>query len=72
MFIFEIESVSRGDTEEGGNRGSKVISMLIAVSLMWGSKSQTARSQPELKLDAQLTEPPRHPDLILNLGSSAM
>ena len=36
-------------------------SALSAQSLTWGSNPQTARSWPELKSDAQLTEPPRRP-----------
>ena len=36
-------------------------SELSAQSLMQGSNSWTARSGPELKSDAELTEPPRHP-----------
>ena len=32
-----------------------------AQSLTWGPNPQTTRSWPEPKLDAQLTEPPRHP-----------
>ena len=38
-------------------------SELSAWSPMRGSNSQTRRSWPELKSDAQLTEPPRHPCL---------
>ena len=34
---------------------------LSAQSPMWGLNSQTARSWPESKLDAQQTELPRHP-----------
>ena len=37
-------------------------SELSAQSLMRGSNPQTARSSPELKSDAQPTEPPRHPE----------
>ena len=40
-------------------------SELSAQSPMQGSNSRTARSWPEPKSDAQLTEPPRHPELIL-------
>ena len=38
-------------------------SELSAQSLTRGSNPQTARSRPEPKSDAQLTEPPRHPCL---------
>ena len=34
---------------------------LLAQSLTWCSNSQTLKSWPELKLDTQLTEPPRCP-----------
>ena len=34
-----------------------------AQSSIWGSNSQTVRSWPEPKLDAQLTEPPRRPSI---------
>ena len=37
-------------------------SELSAQSPTWGSNPQTARSCPEPKSDAQLTEPPRRPD----------
>ena len=37
-------------------------SELSAQSPMWGSNSQTPRSWPELKSDAQPTEPPRRPN----------
>ena len=37
-------------------------SELSAQSPMRGLNSQTLRSGPEPKSDAQLTEPPRHPD----------
>ena len=47
--------------EKEEDRGSKVGSMLTAVSSMWGSNSQTTRSQREQKLEAQLTEQPRSP-----------
>ena len=46
-----------GDTESETAPGSE----LSAQSLTWGSNSQTARSCPEPKSDAQPTEPPRRP-----------
>ena len=57
------------DRESGegqrGDKGSEVGSVLTAVSWTWGSNSQTMRSRPESKLDAQLTEPPRCLILVL-------
>ena len=47
--------------ERDGDRGSEVGPALTAKSLMQGSNSKTRRLQPELKSDAQLTEPPRCP-----------
>ena len=46
---------------ERGNRGSKMGSVLTAENLTWGLNSRAVRSQPELKSDAQPTEPPWHP-----------
>ena len=46
-------------------------SALTAVSPMQGSNSGTMSSWPELKSDAQLTKPPRHPKhLTLDFGLS--
>ena len=42
-------------------------SKLSAQSLPWGLNPQTAGSWPELKSDAQLTEPPRCPSKALNV-----
>ena len=65
LFIYlfwERERVQAGGrAEREGDRGSKESFMLTALSLMWASNSQTLRSLPELKSDAQLTEPPRCP-----------
>ena len=61
MFIFERESVSGEGAERVRERetGSEVDSVLTAESPMQGWKPQMRRLSPELKLDAQLTEPPR-------------
>ena len=63
MFIYcgQRQSMSRGGAERQGDTESKAGSKLSAQSPTWGSNSQTARSWPEPKSDAQLTEPPRHP-----------
>ena len=45
----------------GGVRGGSVYPGLSAQSPTQGSNSSTARSWPEPKSDAQLTEPPRRP-----------
>ena len=46
MLIFEREreSMSRGEAEREGDKGSKVGTMLTVERLMWGSNSQTVRS----------------------------
>ena len=46
-----------GDTESEAAPGFEP----SAESPMWGSNSRTARSRPEPKSDASLTEPPRCP-----------
>ena len=53
--------MSRGGAETEGDTESEAGSRLWAVSTdpMRGSNSQTVRSWPELKSDAQPTEPPR-------------
>ena len=66
MFIFERErlSASRGEAErerQTQNPKRAPGSERSVQSLTWGSNSQTVRSWPELKSDAQLTEPPRCP-----------
>ena len=53
--------MSMGGAERGGDTGSKAGSRLCAQSLMRGSNSQTTRSWPEPKSDAQPIEPPRRP-----------
>ena len=59
MFIFEREKAGGGEGQkERGTEDLKQALLLIAESPMWGSNSRTLRSWPELKLDAQLTEPP--------------
>ena len=61
----ERENMSRGGAEREGDTESKSNqapgSELSAQSPMWGLNPWTTRSWPELKLDAQLTEPLRHP-----------
>ena len=67
MFIYfwerETQSVSRGGAETEGDTESEAApgSELSAQSPTRGSNPQTVRSWPELKLDAQPTEPPRRP-----------
>ena len=64
LFILERETgqVGQGQRErESQNRKQAPGSELSAQSWMRGSNSQAMRSRPEPKLDAQLTEPPRHP-----------
>ena len=51
-----------GQREETQNLKEAPGSELTAQSLMWGSNSQTVRSGPELKSDAQPTEPLRRPN----------
>ena len=50
-----------GRAERMGDRMFQAGSALSVKSLRQGSNPQTVTSRPELKLDAQLTEPPRHP-----------
>ena len=54
----------RGRERETQNPKQAPGSALSAQSPKRGSNSRTARSRPELKSDAQLTEPPRHPSKI--------
>ena len=51
--------MSREVAEREGDTRSELGSALTAKSPTWGSNSQAMRSQPEQKLDAQLTVPPR-------------
>ena len=68
MFIYFWEIGRDRTRTRKGQRGRHRIqsrlqtpgSELSAQSLMRGSNSQTARSWPEPKSDAQLTDPPRH------------
>ena len=61
MFIFYF-------WEREGDRGSEEAGfVLTAASPMRGLNSWTVRSWPELKADAQLTEPPRHPYVLFIL-----
>ena len=55
--------MSRGGAEREGDMNSKQApgSELSAQSLTRGPNSQTTRSRPEPKSDAQPTEPPRRP-----------
>ena len=68
IYIWERESTLRSTSRGGAERerwrqNMKQVSgsELSAQSPMWGSNSWAVRSWPELKLDTQLTEPPRHP-----------
>ena len=68
LFIFERESVSEGGAErerETQNPKRAPGSELSAQSLMQGLNPCTTRSCPELKSDASLTEPLRHPKALL-------
>ena len=64
MFIFEVAQVGEGEGEE--DRGSEAGSVLTAESPRWGSDPWAATSWPELKSDAQLTEPLRSPLAIIS------
>ena len=64
LFLRERESESeQGRGKERGRQNPKQApgSELSAQSPTWGSNSQAVRSRPELKSDAQPTEPPRRP-----------
>ena len=70
MFIFGTERdrawAGEGQRErEIQNLKQAPGSELSAQSPTRGSNSQTARSRPEPKSDAQLPEPPRHPNVFL-------
>ena len=66
----ERESTSRGGRRERETQNLKQDpgSELSAQSLTQGSNSQTGRSSPEPKSDAQLTEPPRSPNPLLTFN----
>ena len=53
--------MNREGAEREGKRESQANSVLLAQRLMWGLISQTVSQNQEL--DAQSTEPPRHPEL---------
>ena len=65
MFVYPIyskcsfsrESMSQKERDGVGDRGCKAGSKLTAVTLTWGSNSQTVRSRLEQKSDASPTEP---------------
>ena len=61
LFVFERNSMSEGGAQTEGEKGSEAGFVLTAVSPIGGLNSWTLRSWPELKLEAQLTEPPRCP-----------
>ena len=67
MFIYfwdrERQRMNGGGAEREGHTDRKQApgSEPSAQSPTWGSNSQTVRSWPELKSDAQPTEPPRRP-----------
>ena len=61
LLLRESESVSGGEAEREGGRGSKAGPALTAESRTWGSNSRTLRWWPELKLTVKPTEPPRCP-----------
>ena len=73
MFIFEGETEcawGRGRERERETQNPKQVpgSELSARSPTQGSNSQTMRSWPELRSDAQSTEPPRHPKTPVSLA----
>ena len=70
LFIFERQSTSRGGVEREGDTDPKQApgSQLSAQSPMRGSNSQTARSWPEPKSDAQPAEPPRCPKAAIRIA----
>ena len=55
------QSVSGGGAERQGDRGSEMSSSLTVASQMQGSNSRTVSLLPEVKSEAQPTEPPRCP-----------
>ena len=61
LFIFETEKAQAGERQRERKTGIEVGSVLKAESLVQGSNSQAVKSWPKLKLDAQLTKPPRFP-----------
>ena len=65
FLMFNFERVPVGEGQREGDRGSEAHFALTAVSSRWDSDSRSVRSLPELKSDAQLTEPPRFPKVIL-------
>ena len=72
MFIFEKERQSSSGRRAERERETQNLkqapgSELSAHSSMWGSNSQTVRSQSESKSDTQPNEPPRHPEKQMNI-----
>ena len=61
IFIYFGGGVGQRDGETGSEAGSA----LSTESPMWGLNSEAARSLLESKSDAQLTEPPRCPSLLI-------
>ena len=57
FFFWGKENTSRGRAKVEGDRGSRAGSALTAASPTQGSNSQTSRSWPDPKLDAQRTAP---------------
>ena len=68
--VYFLERVQVGEGQREGDTESEASSGLSAQSLMGGSNSRTVRSSPEPKLDAQRTEPPRRPPLLVLLTST--
>ena len=60
--------MGKGQREETQNPKQAPGSKLSAQSPMRGLNSETARSWPEPKPDAQPTEPPGHPDMVHSLS----
>ena len=56
----EKESVSGGEAERERREQESQAGSVSVQSPTWGSNSQTMRSLPEPKSDAQAIEPPRH------------
>ena len=75
LFIFERETeyeLGRGREREAQTLKQALHSELSAQSPTWGLNSETMRSWPEPKSDAQPTEPPRRPRILLTSASASM